>query len=351
MSFQKPAYLNAIPNKGMNKDALAGAMARPPRVSFYNTRFTLIGSDGEKRPANNPLQLDVIIVDVNPNKNRYYYEGEFDAEDSQGPLCWSGDSIKPSVSAREPQSETCATCAHSVWGSFVTKEGVAKAACAQKKMIAVIIPGETEPFLLGIPGSAIKSKWVPYIQHVESNGAELNQVITRITAGPGVGELGFAFAGWIPESAVAMVLAQDEDHLARLVSKVDEPYRPMGGLALPPRPAHVAIPAPKTLAEVQAEASARVAAYATPDIPRWDSSDPVNPQNIANEQERQRRKPRATKAEMEARRAQTANINAAQATPAAPRPASVPQFGIVDNAPAPDADLSAALDSVFNLPV
>ena len=326
MSFAKPAYLNAIPSKGMNKDALAGAMARPPRVSFYNTRFTLIGSDGDKRPANNPLRLDVIVVDVNPNKNRYYYEGEFDAEDSQGPLCWSGDSVKPSVSAREPQSETCAACAHSIWGSFVTKEGVAKAACAQKKMIAVLIPGETEPFLLGIPGSAIKSKWVPYVQHVESNGAELNQVITTIIAGPGVGELGFAFAGWIPESAVAMVLAQDEDHLARLVSKVDEPYRPAGSLALPPRPTHVAIAPPKAFAAVQAEAAA-IAPLAT-------------------------RRPRATKAEMEARRAGQMGVHPApQPAASLQSPPAPVQFGIVNDAPAPDADLSAALDSVFNLPV
>jgi hypothetical protein len=320
MNFQKPAYLSQLSHKAVNAAALAGATPRPPRVSIYGNRFTLIHSDGTKTPASNPLQLDCIVVSVNPRKTRFYYEGKFDAEDSQGPLCQSGDGITPSQFAHEAQAKTCDGCAHAVWGSLVTEAGVARTACAEYKHIAILIPGETEPYLFGVPAGSTKKKWVPYTQYVESNQADLIQVVTRITVGPAPGELNFAFAGFVPEAAVPMILGLDEDHLNRLVSIVDERYRPMGTPALPPPVKQTALPPANAFAVQQA---------------------------VQGEAPKKRGRPVGSV------KAAPQPVQAELPWGAPPEVQPVTQavnFGMVD-AVEPDADLAAKLNAAFNLEV
>src|SRR4051812_43421452 len=73
-------------------------------ASFKNANFKI---DGQAIP-NNRADIRVLAA----IGERAYYEGEFDADQTQVPVCYALDSDVPHDESKEPQSDACESCEH-----------------------------------------------------------------------------------------------------------------------------------------------------------------------------------------------------------------------------------------------
>ena len=122
-----PAHLQGKV-KSTNVFAAAVSAGGFPVVSIKGKVFhvqrgderTLItkGEDGE--PA---ASLEAVIVAVNPNKSKVYYDQGYEEGSAAKPTCYSNDGLAPAADAEEPQAKKCATCPHNQWGSRITDNG------------------------------------------------------------------------------------------------------------------------------------------------------------------------------------------------------------------------------------
>lgn len=104
--------------------------------------------------------IDVVIIGANSNKSRQYYAGPYDPENSAGPDCFSDNGVAPSSASSSPQSPTCASCPNAAWGSKIsakTNKGIP--ACSTKKKLAVIACNDPSQFVynLTIPPASLKN--------------------------------------------------------------------------------------------------------------------------------------------------------------------------------------------------
>lgn len=102
--------------------------------------------------------VDVVIVGKNPERSRIYYEGKYDAESSDPPVCSSSDGIRPDAHVTSPQSSTCAACPQNVKGSKMAKDGItAIKACGTVQRL-VVVPADdldSKPLLLSFRGNSM----------------------------------------------------------------------------------------------------------------------------------------------------------------------------------------------------
>lgn len=142
----------------------AGANIDPKRtvdsLSPQGKMWTLVVS-GQKSPLQRRNQdgdlepmpiMKVVVLDFAKQRGRSYYEGAYDPNKEQAPICWSDDGNAPHPSlpgpfaagtAIEPGSArkisaSCANCPMAVKGSKVDNSGIARAACSVHKMLAVL---------------------------------------------------------------------------------------------------------------------------------------------------------------------------------------------------------------------
>jgi hypothetical protein len=84
-------------------------------VSFKNANLKI---DGQPIPNN---MADVRVLAA--VSERAWYDGPFDADQTQVPACYSLDSDGPHDDARDPQAEFCADCPKNKWGSAPPRPG------------------------------------------------------------------------------------------------------------------------------------------------------------------------------------------------------------------------------------
>ena len=207
MAIALPPYLKPKTN-GLSA-AMSGGLgvAQPPRVSLADDRFTLLGENGEpNRQVPAALTIDVVFVGANEHASRTYYDGPFDRDNASAPVCWSDNGQGPSIHAQSPQSENCATCPMSVWGSKINANGKQVPACTQTKKAAVLVVGDPTGvvYLLNVPPASIKTLR-GYIASLGGHGVEPDQVITRLSMTQK--ELGFNMVDFIPENFVEPIAA------------------------------------------------------------------------------------------------------------------------------------------------
>lgn len=117
-----------------------------PEIGIKGSRWRIkpVG-DGEEQVLKT-FNIQFALVNVNPNKSKTFYLQKYDpAGEPAAPDCYSDDGVAPDVNASVPQSKSCATCEHNVWGSAINEATGKKAkACKDSKRIAVMPLGVNE---------------------------------------------------------------------------------------------------------------------------------------------------------------------------------------------------------------
>lgn len=345
--MQLPAFLQNS-TRAIAAQALAGlSQGSPAHISIRQNRFRLVDSGGQEKLVET-FHIDVVIADANPHISHVFYKDAFDpaSTDYKPPACYSDNGVGPSEAALDPQSATCASCPHSAWGSATSNvTGKDTKACNDSKKLACLVPGLAPglAFMLRVPPASLKNlaAYVAGLNGQVTGGrrVDVTDVITRLSFDAKTqGVLNFQAVNWI-----------DEEIFNLLEEKGPNPYPQLTGANDVPRVA--ALPAPKV------EAPAAVVAPPVQEFAQAPAPQPgfgvgsasggfaPNPAaagftTSAPESAKRRRR---TNAEMEA-------DAAAKAVPqgfGAPAPKA--EFGIVQDAPAPDTQLSAAISEAFNL--
>lgn len=138
---------------------------------------TLITKGNDDEPASS---LEAVIVAVNPNKSKVFYDSGYEEGSVAKPTCYSSDGIAPAADAEDPQANKCAVCPHNQWGSRITDNGGKGKACADSMRLAIAPPGQlNDPMLLRVPAASLKTLG-QYGAQLAKRGVEPQHVVTRI---------------------------------------------------------------------------------------------------------------------------------------------------------------------------
>lgn len=97
------------------REAAAGMRTSMAFITFKNANLKV---DGQSVP-NNTADVRVLAA----VSERAWYDGAFDPDTPQVPMCYALDSTEPHPEAQEPQAETCAECPKNKWGSAPPRPG------------------------------------------------------------------------------------------------------------------------------------------------------------------------------------------------------------------------------------
>lgn len=183
-SSKLPAHL-AGKVKGGNVFAAAVSAGGFPVVSIKGKVFHLIrgdertlvtkGEDGE--PA---ASLEAVILSVNPNKSKVFYDSGYEEGSVAKPTCYSNDGLAPASDSESPQATKCAVCPHNQWGSRITDNGGKGKACSDSMRLAVAAPDQlNDPMLLRVPAASLKTLGL-YGAQLAKRGVEPLHVVTKI---------------------------------------------------------------------------------------------------------------------------------------------------------------------------
>jgi hypothetical protein len=233
-----PAYLQQYqaPDVGAALSANLGS-AMPPHVSIGGGRFTLIDASNNEIPVPTfdpqiGVYLDCCIVDVNSVMSRIYFAGSYDPQaDGVRPDCFSDNGVGPSTAASSPQAPTCAICPRAEW-TKINNNGKKVPWCSQKQKVAVIVPGFPTLFLLAVPPNS-HSFLREYVQMCKGNGANMVNLITRISFVPGVqGTLQFKAISYIDEPTAQLRQAAYAEKKTDMLVGRNDVARPAGQIAI-----------------------------------------------------------------------------------------------------------------------
>lgn len=247
---QVPAHIASRVAKGSSlSQTLAGGLSMGPsypRISIKASRFRII--DGQREEILPVTTLRAVIVGASPNVTKLFYAKKWNPnEDSEGPDCYSMDSIRPAKDARNPQSQLCAACPQNVWGSKVNELGNKIKACSDNKRLAVVSADDPNGpvYLLQVTPGALAGL-ASYSKMLASKGFPPELVVTNISFDPkeSYPKLTFSFGGWVPEEFVSVI---DELTQSTIVSEIvgDAPQQAVVDVnpALPPAQTLQATPA------------------------------------------------------------------------------------------------------------
>lgn len=184
---QLPAHLRNDSAADVNSALSQGVSAGFPVMSIKGKTFTIVQGDtrniitkpdDEDEPASN---IQVIILDANPNLSKNYYESEYEEGSTASPDCFSEDGKFPSAEVEAPQAKSCATCPHNAWGSG--KAGRGKA-CQDSRRLA-IAPSDNpeEPMLLRVPPASLKGLR-EFGTTLGKRGVSFDAVVTKLRFDP-----------------------------------------------------------------------------------------------------------------------------------------------------------------------
>lgn len=202
-------------------DLNSGISAGFPTMSIRGSKWRIV-QNGEETPVYLPGTRDlapfvkVVIAKANPAVSKTYYPGDFVEGSDTPPDCSSNDGIAPLPDSPHPQSASCASCPHNVWGSKISKTSGAKVkACADVRRVA-ILPAEDlsySPILLRVPGASL-SDLAGYGRALKQRNIPYSMVVTKLSFDPDAAypKISFSFD---------RVLTADEANL--VLERVQEP--------------------------------------------------------------------------------------------------------------------------------
>jgi len=112
--------MSKILTKGLEGDQLSAAQAAALRTtgSYITFKNATLKVDGQPVP-NNTADVRVLAA----LSERAWYDGPFDPDNAQVPVCYALDSEEPHPESKDPQSETCKECPKNKWGSAPPRPG------------------------------------------------------------------------------------------------------------------------------------------------------------------------------------------------------------------------------------
>jgi hypothetical protein len=179
-----------------------------PSLTIAGKKFTM-KIDGEAKVLTktdtdtgekvNLAFVNVVVVDMNPNRSRTFFAKDYVSGENQMPACYSSDGKVPDADIAHPCAATCAACPNSVKGSKI-REGREGYACDVKKRLAVwpeAMLSRPElglpPLQMVLPITSIWDKqntqndaegwfaWDNYVADIRAKGVKHTaEVITRI---------------------------------------------------------------------------------------------------------------------------------------------------------------------------
>lgn len=194
------------------KMAVAVADAEKPSgmwVSFQGGRLKIGGT---------PMKDDKAkIVVVNSVFENQLYEGKYDPDNPQSPVCYAladtEDDLKPHKDSEKPQAKTCAECPHNVWGS--DPGGGRGKACKNVRRLAIISADDLDKVpkadvaIAKLPVTSV-ANWSSYANQI-ANVLKVPPlaVITEISVEPNaktIFQVNFALMDKITDGAVIQAL-------------------------------------------------------------------------------------------------------------------------------------------------
>ena len=150
----RPAHLDAAFGEGNIREKIS-----IPSLTIAGKKFTmkvdgeakiLTKTDTDTGEQVNLQFVNVVVVDMNPNRSRTYFARAYVPGENQMPECYSSDGKKPDADVKTPCAATCAACPNSVKGSKISN-GKELYACDTKKRLAVWPEAMLRNPALGIP--------------------------------------------------------------------------------------------------------------------------------------------------------------------------------------------------------
>jgi hypothetical protein len=184
---------------------------------------TKTGTDDEPASA-----LEVVILSVNPNKSKVFYNSGFVEGSVAKPTCYSNDGLAPASDAEEPQSKKCNVCPHNQWGSRITENGGKGKACGDSMRLCVAPAGMiNDPMLLRVPAATLKTLG-QYGSQLAKRGVEPQYVVTRVGFDYNVAHPALTFKAmrFVEEAELATVestLTDEADIIDQITGVVDKP--------------------------------------------------------------------------------------------------------------------------------
>ena len=143
--------------------------------------------------------VNVVVLDMNPDRSRTFFAKPYVPGESQMPECYSSDGRVPDKEIAQPQASTCAACPKSVKGSRI-KDGREGYACDSKKRLAVWPEAmlrnaalSIPPLQMVLPITSIWDKdntqndaegwfaWDNYVSDIRAKGVKHTaEIITRV---------------------------------------------------------------------------------------------------------------------------------------------------------------------------
>jgi hypothetical protein len=155
-------------------------------LSYRGKTWRLKYQGIEQVLRDNERNLDCVIVGVSPNVSKNFYPKQYTEGDSEPPVCFSTDGIRPDASAPQKQNDLCATCKNNEWGSRMTPAGKRAKACADSRRLAIVPLEDIEndllggPMLLRVPPTSLVNL-SHYADFLAKKGASFEMVGTRIS--------------------------------------------------------------------------------------------------------------------------------------------------------------------------
>lgn len=204
-SDQLPAHLRN--RQGKTADLTQGVGPGFARLSVKGKIWAVVRGDerqvimNPKDPESPASYVGVVIVAASPNLSRTYFKKGFEeGVAAVQPDCSSVDGIKPDPGVPDPQSKTCATCPHAVYGTGQNGKGFR---CANHRRLVVAKPGEYEEgsaMLLNVPGGSLKNLR-GFASELDARKVDYDMVLTKLTFDPeeATPKLRFTPVGFLPE--------------------------------------------------------------------------------------------------------------------------------------------------------
>lgn len=194
----------------------------------------VISVDGARAKDNK-----LVVAIISAVFGKAYYEGEFDPEVPQTPVCYGfsptgANNIVPHAEAPQKQAPACLGCQHNKFG---TAERGAGKRCKDEIRLMVVAPSGDdytgEVRMLTIPPGSLQN-WGKYVGKLSDMGGSIRSVLTEISVEPYKGAYKVAFnpAGKLSDEAYLALKARRESATEQSmqpypVLEVDErPRRP-----------------------------------------------------------------------------------------------------------------------------
>ena len=244
------AFANAVSVGGFPVVSIRGKVFHIQR----GDERTLItkGDDGDPAPS-----IEAVIVALNPNKSKVYYDAGYEEGSSLKPTCYSNNGISPAGDAEEPQAKKCQTCPHNQWGSRITDNGGKGKACGDSMRLAIAPPDQlNDPMLLRVPAASLKTLGA-FGQQLAKRGVEPHHVVTRIgfdhsVAHPSLTFKAIRFVSEEEMNEIEGTQFEEEETLLQITGLSESPAPESEAKADAPAPA----PAPKKSQKVVEEEEA-----------------------------------------------------------------------------------------------